>query len=163
MVASRMALCPKLDTETRGSFPWLTRDRIMNVYRKRTKESLVQYIPPPPITPEPCIPTVPATTSTTLCKSGGSSKGETEDSKMNLAQAKIATMNEITNLYTESFITQCNKEHVRKGTLQAIIAQVKDRYNLPVGFKVSYGTILKRVKRGKIFAHVHQCLLRKRI
>ena len=86
----------------RGYFPWLARDCIMNVYRNHKKEFLAQQIPPPPITPESCIYIVLATTSTIMRKIGGPSKGETEDSNIHSAQAKIVAMNEITNVYMES-------------------------------------------------------------
>ena len=84
----------KMVSEMRLMFPWIDRDRIMNAYRKQKKQSTLEN--------EPCIPKVPATTLASLRKSGGHSRGETEDSKLKLAHAQIAAMNKLTQLYTDT-------------------------------------------------------------
>ena len=100
------------------------------------------------------IPLAPTTISPTIRLKGGRAKGETEKKKQKLAEAIVAAKNEITERFLKTVNTAKATQvtRVAKGSLQAIIDDVKERRNLPTGFDMSHWTVRKRVQRGKIFA-----------
>ena len=167
-------LVSKLVSESKTTFPWITRNMINNHYR-RIQQKTPEIAPLPP--QEPCdefennpslvsdssensedtkdvTQTQPPPPIMTIQRArGGRAKGDTKDKRKKCADAIIAARNEITMLFCEELKKKkCKrKTRVAKGVFDLIVKDVKRRRNLPDTFQMSYYTARQRIMRNKIF------------
>ena len=171
-------LVSKLVSESKTTFPWITRDVINNHYR-RIQQKTPEIAPLPP--QEPCnefennpslvsdssensedtedvMQTQPPPPIMPIQRAkGGRAKGDTKDKRKKCADALIAARNEITMLFCEELKKKKRKRKTRvaKGAFDLIVKDIKQRRNLPDTFQMSYHTARQRVMRNKIFC-VHK-------
>ena len=134
--------------------PWLTRDSIMNAYRKRVKQAphvlLLENTPADTSSEIVAVPVYTETVLSIIVRRGGRPKGTINKRKEIAALSLYAAKNEIVELF-ETEMKQCQtaKKGMKKGRLLKIIDEVKIQNNL--SNEIEPTLIRQRFKRKKLF------------
>lgn len=115
--------------------PWLTRDSIMNVYRKRVKKVppvlLLENAPADTSSEIVAVSTFAETNLSIFVQRGGKPKGTSNKMKQIAALSLYAAKNEIAELFgRETKQCQIAKKRMKKRRLLEIIDKVKTQNNL---------------------------------
>ena len=134
--------------------PWISRDAINNEYRRRRKNGIFYIEAGASLTTTGAVDIARNTVSdiTLERKKGGRPVGASNKNKNNLKLAVIASKNEIATLY-KAERDQAGKKRLKRGRLDDIIKEVKERNSLPDDIVIDKPLIRQRMKQN-IFVSV---------